>query len=178
MTTGDDAPEPQPEDQESEEIERRPDALEPLPELPPLPPDQAAFWAAWYYSGPIPLPQIVDGWERVLPGAADRIMSMAEREQGHAHEMDRRALGLFGRGQIFALILGLAAIAVGGIFGGGWGFAVIVTAVGGIIGAFLLNRRGPSPPFPPPPPSPPRGAGADEEDETGAQPGAQGPRSA
>jgi uncharacterized membrane protein len=41
----------------------------------------AAYWAGWWYSGPIPLPQVAAGWEEVLPGAADRILGMAEREQ-------------------------------------------------------------------------------------------------
>ncbi len=37
------------------------------------------------YSGPLPQPAMLKGFEEIVPGAADRILSMAEREQAHRH---------------------------------------------------------------------------------------------
>jgi uncharacterized membrane protein len=35
------------------------------------------------FSGPIPHPNILESYNRILPGAAERILSMAEEEQKH-----------------------------------------------------------------------------------------------
>lgn len=37
------------------------------------------------HRGPLPSPRQLDAYERCLPGAAERIVAMAEREQGHRH---------------------------------------------------------------------------------------------
>jgi uncharacterized membrane protein len=102
-----DAPSVEPEDDHEHEHEYE--------VLPPDVQDAAeAAYLAWSYSGPIPLPRVAHGWDEVLPGAADRILSMAEREQGHRHDMDRRSLGLFGRGQIFGFVMAMSALLTGG----------------------------------------------------------------
>lgn len=41
------------------------------------------------FSGPIPPPNIIKGYEDILPGAAERIISMAERQSAHRQEMER-----------------------------------------------------------------------------------------
>ena len=43
-------------------------------------------------SGPIPTPEVLGQYEEVLPGSADRIMSMAENQQGHRHRMEELQL--------------------------------------------------------------------------------------
>jgi len=35
------------------------------------------------HSGPLPHPEILSGYEKVLPGSADRILKMAEKQQDH-----------------------------------------------------------------------------------------------
>lgn len=45
-----------------------------------------------YFSGPLPPPEILSGYEQIEQGLASRIVSMAEREQSHTHAMDRRLL--------------------------------------------------------------------------------------
>lgn len=40
-----------------------------------------------YHSGPLPPPEALAGYDAVEPGAAGRIISMAERQQTHAHRM-------------------------------------------------------------------------------------------
>ena len=41
------------------------------------------------YSGPIPHPNILKQFEEVIPGSADRILKMAEKEQEHRHEFEK-----------------------------------------------------------------------------------------
>ena len=70
------------------------------------------------HSGPLPHPRILLGYEEVLPGAADRILKMAENEAEHRHIIDKRCVGIDSRdsllGIIFALVLGLVSV-LGGI---------------------------------------------------------------
>jgi len=40
------------------------------------------------FEGPIPHPIILEGYERVLPGAADRILTMAENQAQHRQQME------------------------------------------------------------------------------------------
>jgi uncharacterized membrane protein len=44
------------------------------------------------FHGPLPPPSILRGYDEISPGAADRIISMAEREQAHRHSWEQRAL--------------------------------------------------------------------------------------
>jgi len=45
------------------------------------------------YQGPLPRPEDFAAYERVLPGAADRILAMAEKQATHRQGMERKALG-------------------------------------------------------------------------------------
>lgn len=40
------------------------------------------------YSGPIPPPNILAGYDQINPGFADRVMQLSEREQEHQHKSD------------------------------------------------------------------------------------------
>ena len=40
----------------------------------------------------MPPPQVLDGYEKILAGSADRIMKMAESQIYHRHEMERKRL--------------------------------------------------------------------------------------
>ncbi len=84
---------------------------------------RSALIAASYREGPLPAADEFADYERVLPGAADRILRMAEAEQQHRHQMesdstkvfseDRQAQNAqFRRGQFFALLIGLLALLV------------------------------------------------------------------
>ena len=42
------------------------------------------------FSGPIPPPSIIEGYERVLPGSADRIITMAENSQNIARKWKKK----------------------------------------------------------------------------------------
>lgn len=43
-----------------------------------------------HYSGPLPRPEDLAKYDQVVPGSAERIIAMAEREMAHRHEGDRR----------------------------------------------------------------------------------------
>ena len=45
-----------------------------------------------HYQGPLPQPEDFAAYERVLRGAADRILKMAENQATHRQGMERRAL--------------------------------------------------------------------------------------
>ena len=100
------------------------------------------------FSGPIPPPSILEGYERLVPGAADRILKMAESESRHQQEIEFAALNgdirEGKRGQIFgfssviiafgtailALKMGSPALAI----------AIGSTTVVGVVSAFIIGR--------------------------------------
>ena len=103
------------------------------------------------FSGPLPHPKHLSEYERISPGAADRIITMAEESQGHIQELDRKIIssevsdkkiGLYaGIGSLAALIIGAFFLA---LLGNNIGAAVLMggTAVS-VLG--MLLRRGQSP---------------------------------
>lgn len=77
------------------------------------------------YEGPLPLPRAMADYEAILPGSAERIMRMAEREQEHEHHVERQLLEIKHRGQRVATRLTTV-----GMVG-----AIILLALGKEIGA-------------------------------------------
>ena len=66
------------------------------------------------YSGPLPHPKILSGYEQILPGTADRIVAMAEREQEHRHNMQEKMIKTESRdsvgGMVCAFVLSVLCI--------------------------------------------------------------------
>lgn len=105
------------------------------------------------FSGPIPPPSIISGYEDVVPGSADRIIQMAEKQSLHRQQMEAMEMKAAVRdsllGVIFAFLLGIGCLtacvitvmmvpsAAGAIFGSLLG----VTGIGAIVTAFLKNTR-------------------------------------
>lgn len=109
------------------------------------------------FLGPIPPPGVLAEYNQVLPGAANRIIAMAEKEAAHRHEMDKSLLqaqinGMkyeasdTKRGQVFGFLIGLAALFVGGACAYmRQEIAASFIGAGGIVGlvtAFIIGRRG------------------------------------
>lgn len=46
------------------------------------------------FSGPLPHPDILKHYDEIEPGAAGRIIAMAESQQAHEHEMEQRAISI------------------------------------------------------------------------------------
>jgi len=102
-----------------------------------------------YFQGPLPRPATLKEYEDILSGSADRIITMAEKQQQHRMEMEHAVihsdivmerLGL-ATGFILAVIL-----AIGGI----WlvsegkeltGLIVLVGEIAALVGAFLFGQR-------------------------------------
>lgn len=101
------------------------------------------------HAGPLPSPDVFAGYEKVLPGSADRIIKMAEKAQDHYQTMESRQLnykaGLTFTGQLFAFSIGLA-----GVYGGIYlvlkdksisGFGMFFTSLAALVGVFIYNNR-------------------------------------
>lgn len=100
------------------------------------------------FSGPVPHPSILEGYERLVHGAAERILVMAESDAKHQQEIEfaalRAAEAEIKRGQIFGFVIGLTALgasmlalamgspAVAGVIGG--------TTVVGLVSVFIVGR--------------------------------------
>lgn len=48
-----------------------------------------------YFGGPMPPPDVLAGYDKALPGAADRIVALAEGEAAHRQQMDRQHIEAF-----------------------------------------------------------------------------------
>lgn len=101
------------------------------------------------YSGPLPPPQVLDFYDKCVPGAANRIIAMAEKQQEHRLRIEEKAvdksLEANKMGQIFAFVIAvLALLAI--TFLGYHGMqttasALAVVTGGGIVGAFITGRK-------------------------------------
>ncbi len=109
------------------------------------------------FQGPIPPPELLAGYDQIVPGAAERIISLAENETSHRHMMEQKALdaeiaGLKSEagdtriGQVFGLIIGLTTVIAGTyaatngapITGG----VIGTSGVAGLVSAFIVGRKG------------------------------------
>lgn len=91
------------------------------------------------YSGVIPPPELIKAWEKVQPGAADRILALTEKQSDAAIERDidiRRRddrFRMLGLGGGFAIILAMLGCAIGSLMlGYPWVAAVFLS--GGMLG--------------------------------------------
>jgi uncharacterized membrane protein len=67
------------------------------------------------FSGPLPPSSYLRDYETILPGAADRIIAMAEKEQTHRHGWERSALRNTTIGLWFGFVIAVGLVG-GGIY--------------------------------------------------------------
>lgn len=99
------------------------------------------------FSGPIPPPEILEHYNQIIPGAAERIMEWTETQTRHRQELESESLKADiaekRRGQHYALVIALAALVAAVIcawLGFPWASGVIAVATFGAIGtASVLN---------------------------------------
>ena len=100
------------------------------------------------WSGPLPPPAALEQFERSSPGAANRILKMAEKEEEHRHEQERGMLksdtSARSRGQIMAFLLAVLVIS-GGIWlisdgKGTEGLIAVLAPLGVLVGLFLRSQ--------------------------------------
>ena len=101
------------------------------------------------FSGPLPPPDLLDAYERTSPGLADRIVKMAEREQGLRHSNEARDNWVAGWLQIVGQLgaLGLSSV---GIYAGYSllmadrsiaGFSFFIGAVATLVGTAMYRHK-------------------------------------
>ncbi|MGW4922286.1 DUF2335 domain-containing protein [Streptomyces parvulus] len=100
------------------------------------------------HQGPLPAPQTLGEYEQVLPGLAERIVSMAEREQAHRHELERTDLTQDyrisragqGLGLIALLVIAALAAYLGFLGHPGWAVAVAGIDIAAVVGVFVTGQ--------------------------------------
>lgn len=100
------------------------------------------------YSGPTPPPEHLREVENVIPGGADRLLRMAEKNQDHQIAWEMKVLGIEGKNStlglwfgMFALILLVGAALISLVLGAtGVALALVGTTALGLIPAFIKGR--------------------------------------
>jgi uncharacterized membrane protein len=101
------------------------------------------------FSGPLPPPEVLRGYESILPGLADRVVRMAENQSTHRQRLESRVIWFDGIRSSLGLVFGFV-IALAGIVGGVYlilsgnsitGLASLVVPLGVIVGAFIYQKR-------------------------------------
>ncbi|EKN6031118.1 DUF2335 domain-containing protein [Yersinia enterocolitica] len=126
---------------ESELIEQ-PEVLERLLEKPSIKRQISMF------QGPLPPPQMLSQYEKILPGAAERIFSLTEREQAARHGIQDKAInGAIGkdrRGQWMAYSITLFILVIAVVFawrGDKWFAGTLITLdLIGLASVFAIGR--------------------------------------
>lgn len=100
-------------------------------------------------SGPLPSPDVLAQYNQVLPGAAERIIRMAEDQQAHRFKMETKVAATESRNSTLGIatgfIIGMTTI-IGGIIGILYGKELSGLAFGGtglvsLVGVFIYGTR-------------------------------------
>jgi uncharacterized membrane protein len=109
-------------------------------------PSEEVLMGRW--SGPLPPPGALEQFERASPGAADRILTMAEREEHHRQALERMMvtseIKTRNRGQFLGFVVATITL-VGGMWlvykGKDWpGLVAILTPLVGLVGIFVYTQ--------------------------------------
>lgn len=101
------------------------------------------------YSGPLPLPQHLEKYEDVCPGAADRIIAMAEGQAKHRQEMESTVIQANGRNSTLGVLIGgmvavLAIVYGAHIIESGYeisGYVTMFVPLATLVGIFIYGKR-------------------------------------
>ena len=104
---------------------------------------------ASYSSGPLPSADQLERYDIVLPGAANRIITMAEEQSKHRQELEKTVIKSNARdsllGVIFAFVLCLSTIIIGGILAfndhGTTGLIFCGVGLASLAGTFIYGTR-------------------------------------
>ncbi len=64
------------------------------------------------YQGPLPSPEILQGFDNVLPGAAERILKMAENEQLNRHKCDNKIVNIHVVATFLGMLFAITSVAL------------------------------------------------------------------
>lgn len=65
-----------------------------------------------HFSGPLPRPEDLEKYDKVVPGAAERIIKMAEEEMRHRHENDNRLSKGIMRTTIMSIVFAFISVLI------------------------------------------------------------------
>ena len=93
-------------------------------------------------------PAILERYEKLIPGAAERILSMAEKQSSHRQATEKRIIYSetfqAKAGMFFAFLIVIAALIIGGYLSlknsPVSGLISLITAIGVIVTTFVLKR--------------------------------------
>lgn len=92
------------------------------------------------FSGPIPPPNIINEYEKILPGAADRILAMAEKQSSHRQSMEKKMIEAESRdsllGILFGFLLGIGCIVAAIVM------SIVYPSSAGVISGAVLGGAG------------------------------------
>ena len=95
--------------------------------------------------GPLPPPAMYRAYDELLPGSADRILTMAEREQDHRIESERDALRQAPHQHRLGTLVALSSLAVAGVLamnGHAWVASIIgCTGIAGTVVSCVRQPR-------------------------------------
>lgn len=102
-----------------------------------------------FFSGPLPPSEELKAYAEISPQFPERIFSMAEKEQDHRHDLEKRRTGaqiwITGSGQIFGFVLALLIIGLAGtlLFYDKKieGLISLAAGLGTLIGPFIYRVR-------------------------------------
>ena len=96
------------------------------------------------YSGPLPHPKHLEKYEDVCPGAADRIIAMAEGQAKHRQNMEHFVIKANGRNSTLGVIIGgiVAVLAIGcGTHIIESGYITMFGSLSTLVGVFIYGKR-------------------------------------
>ncbi len=101
------------------------------------------------FSGPLPPPEILKKFDEVVPGAAERIIKMAEEQSAHRKELERKVIesdiSRSKWGQILGFIIAVVGLAVSAfiaIYGNAYAGGVIgVGTLVSLVGVFMYGAK-------------------------------------
>ena len=101
------------------------------------------------FSGPLPPPEVLEKYNQALPGAAERILAMAEQQSRHRQTIETTVINsnafVQKVGPFLGFIVAMTAV-VGGIVlilkgKDGYGLASIIAPLAGLAGVFIYGKQ-------------------------------------
>ena len=101
------------------------------------------------FQGPIPPPSLLKHYDEIIPGSAERILKMSEKQSEHRQHLERAVVTSGIRnaqhGQVFGLIIGLGGLAsatILGVFGQPWAASLIgAGTLTGLVSVFVYGSQ-------------------------------------
>lgn len=97
--------------------------------------EQAQF-VAYELSGPFPHPSLIEGYEKIIPGAAERIFQFSEKEQNHRHMIQDERLRVASRDSLMGIITS-TILACGALVAGVIIAVINPSTASSVVGALL-----------------------------------------